>query len=80
VLEPRGGMDIHTSLQLGAKSVTAIEMNPLIVEAAQKTYQQPNVNYHIESDRSFLQRSLDSFDIIILSLASSFPSDQVRRI
>lgn len=72
VLEPRGGMDIHTSLQLGAKSVTAIEMNPLIVEAAQKTYQQPNVNYHIESDRSFLQRSLDSFDIIILSLASSF--------
>ena len=71
-LEPRGGLDIAAALALGAHNVTAVEVNPLIVEAASHIYHQPGVQVHIESDRSYLRRSAGQFDIVILSLASSY--------
>ena len=71
-LEPRGGLDIAVALALGAKNVTAVEVNPLIVEAASHIYHQPGVQVHIESDRSYLRRRAEQFDIVVLSLASSY--------
>jgi hypothetical protein len=71
-LEPRGGLDIVAALALGAQNVTAVEVNPLIVEAASHIYHQPGVQVYIESDRSYLRRRAGQFDIVILSLGTSY--------
>ena len=72
VLEPRGGLDILAALGLGAQQVTVVEVNPLIVKSAGYAYQDPHVEVLLESERSFLRRSLSQFDIIVLSLISSY--------
>ncbi len=71
ILEPRGGMDVLTALTLGAGRLTAVEVNPLIVQAA-PIYSDPRLQVHIESDRSYLRRTTEKYDLIVLSLASSF--------
>jgi hypothetical protein len=72
ILEPRGGLDILTALQGNAQQIVAVEMNPLIVQAANSIYQQPRVSLVIDADRSYLRRSLERFDVVVLSLASSY--------
>ena len=72
ILEPRGGLDILTALAGEASSVTAVEINPLIVDAASSIYYAPGVQAIVDSDRSYLSRTRDHFDIILLSLASSY--------
>lgn len=74
VLEPRGGLDILVALAQGAHQVTAVEANPMIVSAAGDIYRDPRVNLEIESDRSFLRRTTRRFDVIVLSLTSSYHS------
>jgi hypothetical protein len=72
VLEPRGGLDILTAISLGAKHVTAVEVNPLIVSAAEQIYADPHIDIAIESDRSYTNRTSGNFDIVILSLVNSY--------
>jgi len=72
ILEPRGGLDIFTALALSSGEITAIEINPLIAEGAAPIYEDPRVQVHVESDRSFLRRTGSKYDVIIFSLASSF--------
>jgi len=71
ILEPRGGLDVFTALAQGAAQVTAIQINPLIVDAA-PIYQDPRVQVYVESDRSYLRRADFNYDLIVLSLGSSF--------
>ncbi len=72
ILEPRGGLDVFTSLALGAQRVIAVEMNPLIVEAAQPLYRHPRLRVILESDRSYLRRTPERYDLIVLSLTESY--------
>jgi len=72
ILEPRGGLDVATALALGARRVTAVEMNPLIVEAARHLYADPRVRVIVESDRSYLRRAEAQYDVIVLSLATTY--------
>ncbi len=72
ILEPRGGLDVTTALALGARRVTAVEANPLIVQAARHVYDDPRVRTVIESDRSYLQRSTEQYEVVVLSLATSY--------
>jgi hypothetical protein len=72
ILEPSGGLDVLTALNLGAAQVTAVEVNPLIVEAAAHIYAMPHVKVETESGRSYLQRTDQQFDVIVFSLASSY--------
>ncbi len=72
VLEPRGGLDVLTALALGARQVTAVEANPLILEAARPVYADPRVRLVVDSDRSYLSRSQQRFDVIVQALASSY--------
>jgi hypothetical protein len=72
VLEPRGGLDVLTAVDLGAQRVTAVEVNPLILAAASPVYALSRVRVVIESDRSYIRRSKEGFDIIVLSLGSSY--------
>jgi hypothetical protein len=71
VLEPRGGLDILSTLTQTNGKVTAVEVNPLIVNAA-PAYADQRLFLHQESERSFLQRSQERYDVILLSLTSSF--------
>lgn len=71
-LEPRGGLDILIALALGARQVTAVESNSLIVDTAGSIYQDPRVRTIIETGRSYTRRSNETFDIAILSLTSSY--------
>ncbi len=71
ILEPRGGLDVFTALGLGAAHVTAVEVNPLIVNAL-PIYAAERVHAFVESDRSYLRRSGPTYDVIVISLASSF--------
>jgi hypothetical protein len=71
VLEPRGGLDVLTALTLSSGQITAIEINPLIVEAV-PIYRDPRLQVYVESDRSYLRRAQLKYGVILLSLASSF--------
>ena len=72
VLEPRGGLDILTALSLGSRKVTAVEVNPLIVNAAKQIYTDPRVDVAIESDRSYTNKKTGNFNIVILSLVNAY--------
>lgn len=72
VLEPRGGVDIVTAIAQGARQVTAVEVNPLIIAAAPQIYTRPRVRAVAASDRSYLRRSKETYDLVLLSLASSY--------
>jgi len=71
ILGPRGGLDIFTALSLGVDEVTAVENNPLIVQAS-SIYTDPRVEVARMSERSYLKQTDESFGVIILSLASSY--------
>jgi len=71
VLEPRGGLDILAALTLSRGAVTSVEINPLIV-AMTPIYTNPRLSVHMESERSYLQRTQAQYDVIVLSLVSSF--------
>lgn len=72
LLEPRGGLDVLLALHQGAQSVVAVEANPLVVQTAETIYAQPNVVTFIEDQRSFIRRTSQQFDVIVVSLTSSF--------
>lgn len=72
VLEPRGGLDVLTSIAAGARSVTAVEPDRRVFEAAGGLYELPQVRRIASSGRSFVNSSQQSFDILVLSLVSSF--------
>jgi len=77
VLEPRGGFDVLVALAEGAQAVTAVEANPLIVEAVQAQgewagdlYDDPRVAVIVEEGRSYARRTQDRYDVVVLSLTA----------
>lgn len=75
VLEPRGGLDVLVALSEGARAVTAVETNPLIVEAvraqgdwAGDLYGDPRVNVVTEKGRTYVRRTQGGYDVATLSL------------
>ncbi|MBN1536115.1 MAG: hypothetical protein JW908_05235 [Anaerolineales bacterium] len=72
IMEPRGGLDVYTALAQGACCVTAVEQNPLIVSAAGNIYSHPKAETKIEFERSYLKRSQESFDVVLISLTSTY--------
>jgi hypothetical protein len=71
VLEPRAGLDVVTALALSNGWVTCVEANPLIVSVV-PAYADQRLFVYQESERSFLRRTDTQFDVILLSLISSF--------
>jgi len=72
LLEPGGGLDIFTALKQGADQVTAVEPNPLIVEAADHIYRQKNVETVLNTGRNYLSRSQEQYDLVIVSLTDTY--------
>jgi hypothetical protein len=71
ILEPRGGLDILTAFAMNSGNVTAVEVNPLVIRAS-PAYANSSLVIHQESDRSYLQRTQDKFDVILLSISASY--------
>jgi len=75
VLEAGGGLDVLAALQHGARSVVAVEPNPLVVAAVRQrgvVYDDRRVTVVAENSRSYLRRTPEQFDIIQFSLSESF--------
>ncbi len=80
VIEPRGGLDLLVALHEGASSVVAIESNSLVVSAARaqseacgaSPYADARVQTVFESPRSYLHRSAQRFDVVLLSLSDTY--------
>jgi len=77
VLEPRGGFDVLVALAEGARAVTAVEANPLIVEAvraqgewAGDLYDDPRVTVVLEEGRAYARRAQERYDVVMLSLVT----------
>jgi MFS family permease len=77
VLEPRGGFDVLVALAEGARTVTAVEANPLIVEAVQAQgawagdlYDDPRVTVVLEGGRAYARRAREQYDVVVLSLTA----------
>ena len=77
VLEPRGGFDVLVALAEGARAVTAVESNPLIVEAvraqgdwAGRLYDDPRVRVVVEEGRAYARRTQEQYDVLVLSLTA----------
>jgi hypothetical protein len=72
IIGPGGGRDILAALGSGAREVTAVELNPLIVDAVQRSfadfsggpYTLPGVQLIVGEGRSRLARTGKTFDII----------------
>ena len=77
VLEPRGGFDVLVALAEGAETVTAVEANPLIVEAVRAQgewagglYDDPRVTVVLEEERAYARRTQEQYDVVSLSLTT----------
>ncbi|MDH3998843.1 MAG: hypothetical protein OET90_08385 [Desulfuromonadales bacterium] len=72
VIGPGGGKDVLTALSSGASKVTAVEVNPLIVDAvndhfgafSDQLYRHPKVRSVVDEGRSFVRRDDNRYDII----------------
>jgi len=76
-LEPRGGFDVLVALAEGARTVTVVEANPLIVEAVREQggwagdlYDDPRVTVVLEEGRAYARRAQEHYGVVVLSLTT----------
>ena len=80
VIGPGGGRDVLTALMFGARHVTGVELNPIIVDLLKgpfadytgNVYQRPNVNIYVDDARTYLTAHEGQFDVIQASLIDTF--------
>ncbi len=80
VIGSGGGIDVQNALALGARSVTAIEINPIIVELVTGPYRDyvgnvfsdPRVHLVRDEGRSCIARSRDRFGVIQITLIDTW--------
>ena len=72
VIGPGGGKDVLVALSMGAREVTAVEMNSLIVRAVNdefgpftgELYRHPKVRVAVDEGRNYIRRSAEKYDVI----------------
>jgi hypothetical protein len=75
-----GGLDVLSALRIGARSVTAVEINPVIAEIVTDHYadyigrifQDPRVTLHVQEGRNFAAGSPDRYDLIKITMIDSW--------
>ncbi|MEP0845083.1 MAG: hypothetical protein HRF43_20460, partial [Phycisphaerae bacterium] len=79
IIGPGGGTDVVLALRAGSPQVTAVEMNPLIIEAvrafgreAGNVYDHPNVRLVMSEGRNYVERTPEKFDVIMLGFVDTF--------
>jgi hypothetical protein len=79
VLEPGGGLEVLSALELGARSVVAVENNRLLAQLltsdlssrAGGVYADPRVELVVSNPRGYLSRSQETFDVVTLALSEN---------
>ncbi len=83
IIGPGGGVDVLRALAAGSPKVTAIEINPIIVndvmrgryaEYAKHLYELPQVDVHVSDGRSFIRSSREQYDVIQMTLVDTWAS------
>jgi hypothetical protein len=79
VIGSGGGEDVLASLAGGSRNVTAVEINPLIIEAAKRfgnaagnLYDREQVELVIDEGRRYLSGTDSKFDLIMIKLVDSW--------
>ncbi|MFL6321762.1 MAG: hypothetical protein ACJ72Q_14950 [Nitrososphaeraceae archaeon] len=80
VIGSGGGEDILVALAGGAKNVTAVELNPLIISAAKRfggslagnLYDRKDVHLFIDDGRRFISSTNSKYDKIVIKLVDSW--------
>jgi hypothetical protein len=78
VIEPGGGLGILQALSGGSRNVTVVMANPLEYHAAAQSsgefnvFDDPNVHTVFETDRVFLARDHQRFDVVLIPLTDSY--------
>ena len=80
VIGAGGGKDVLAALASGAQHVTAVEINPLIVNDVMKgayrdytggLYLRDDVTAVVDDGRSYVRRSTDRYDVLLLSMVDT---------
>lgn len=83
IIGPGGGVDVLRAVANGARSVTAIEINPIIADDIMRgrykdysfgLYTRPEVRLHVGDGRSFIRNSRDKYDFIQMTLVDTWAS------
>src|SRR2546430_4908828 len=80
VIGPGGGIDVMTALRHGAGSVTAVEVNRAVVDLMRgpyaaysgDVYLDPRVHLVEDEARSFVRRSAEHYDLVVMTVVDSF--------
>jgi predicted membrane-bound spermidine synthase len=79
VIGPGGGSDLLVALGSGSQSVTAVEMNPLMLRfvrhfgaEAGNLYDHPRIETILSEGRNYLSRTDRTFDVIFLGFVDSW--------
>jgi hypothetical protein len=81
IIGPGGGMDVVFALAWGAKSIDAVEINPIIIDDIMlgryrafsgDLYLRPEVKVHKGEGRSFVARARGKYDLIQLTLVDTW--------
>jgi hypothetical protein len=83
IIGPGGGVDVLRAVANGSRSVTGIEINPIIANTimrgryadyAQHLYERPEVHIHVTDGRSFIRNSRQQFDVVQMTLVDTWAS------
>ena len=82
IVGPGGGADVIAARAAGMKSITAVEINPIIAHDVMSTepfrsfsgaiYEQPGVRLIVDEGRSFIRSSQERYDIIQATLVDTW--------
>ena len=74
-----GGRDVLVALVGNSSKITAVELNPIVIEAVQRykeetadVYNNQKTELYVDEGRSFIKRSNEKFDVITLTLVDSW--------
>lgn len=76
IIGPGTGNDVYLAEQIGASSIDAVEIDPVILRLGltqnpMKPYDHPSVTRHINDGRAFLKRTDKKYDLVVFSVIDS---------
>jgi spermidine synthase len=83
IIGPGGGVDVLRAVANGSRSVTGIEINPIIANTVMRgryadysyhLYQRPDVHIQVTDGRSFIRNATQQFDVVQMTLVDTWAS------
>jgi hypothetical protein len=83
IIGPGGGVDVLRAVANGSPQVTAIEINPTIVNNVMRgqyadysyhLYDRPQVQVNVQDGRSYIRTSRDQYDVVQMTLVDTWAS------